>query len=67
MTGPARDPREHLRFVEKFVYRDRTIKIAQRGDTLKLLIYSPDKLLGRYRNDTRRIRKCPGIGQSQNR
>jgi hypothetical protein len=36
-----------LRCIDKTVYRDHVIKIARRGDNLKILIYSPGEMLAR--------------------
>jgi hypothetical protein len=34
-----------LRCIEKTVYRNHVIKIARRGDDLKILIYAPGEML----------------------
>jgi hypothetical protein len=39
---------DNLRYIEKVEYRSYTIKIARRGDEIKLLIYLPDALLAAH-------------------
>jgi hypothetical protein len=39
----ARD--KSIRYVEKALYRDHVIKIARRGEDLKVLIYAPGEVL----------------------
>ena len=39
------DPDVRLRFIEKVTYRGYTLKIARRGDEIRILIYAPDEPL----------------------
>jgi len=39
------DVDKSLRYIEKTVYRDHVIKIARRGDALKILVYAPGEML----------------------